>query len=90
MRKVIVNATPLIILCGIGQLDILRELYQEIMIPDAVYREVTAMEDTACMQIRAAESWIHIEQIIDQTEKKMYKARLHAGENGYTHVEHDL
>lgn len=31
--KVIVNSTPLIVLCGIGHLDILKELYQEIMIP---------------------------------------------------------
>lgn len=27
MRKVIVNATPLIILCHIGQLDLLKKLY---------------------------------------------------------------
>ena len=30
MRKVVVNSTPLIILCGIGRLDILRMVYQEI------------------------------------------------------------
>lgn len=29
MPKVIVNSTPLIALCGIGQLNILKELYQE-------------------------------------------------------------
>lgn len=37
MPKVIVNSTPLIVLCGIGRLDILRELYREIFIPTAVY-----------------------------------------------------
>lgn len=42
MRSVIVNSTPLIILCGIGQLGLLRRLYGEIHIPEAVYREVTA------------------------------------------------
>ena len=36
MRKVIVNSTPLIVLCGIGHLDILRKLYHEIYIPEAV------------------------------------------------------
>ncbi len=65
MRKVVVNPTPLIVLCGIGRLDILRELYQKIMIPEAVYREVTIIEDSACMQIRSASDWIHIEQILD-------------------------
>ena len=80
MLKVIVNSTPIIVLCGIGKLDILRELYQEITIPDAVYGEVTVTEDSACMQIRNAGSWIHVESIRDNTEKKMYKAKLHAGE----------
>ena len=42
MRKVVVNSTPLIILCGIGRLDILRMVYQEISIPTAVFRKVTA------------------------------------------------
>lgn len=51
MRKVIVNSTPLIVLCGIGRLDILRELYEEIVIPTAVFREVTVKDDSACVQI---------------------------------------
>ena len=45
MRKVVVNSTPLIILCKIGRLDILQKLYHEIFIPTAVYREVTVVED---------------------------------------------
>ena len=40
MRKVIVNTTPLIALAGIGQLDLLRQLYSEITIPRAVNHEV--------------------------------------------------
>lgn len=80
MRKVIVNSTPLIVLCGIGQLFVLRELYQEIWIPEAVYREVTAKEDLACAQVKTAGAWIHVERIRDYTEKKMYKAKLHDGE----------
>ncbi len=80
MLKVIVNSTPIIVLCGIGKLDILRRLYGEITIPGAVYREVTAITDSACMQIKNAGSWIQVECIRDSTEKKMYKAKLHAGE----------
>lgn len=80
MRNVIVNSTPLIVLCGIGCFDILRSLYQEIIIPNAVYQEVTAKEDSACMQIKTAGSWIRIKHIQDHTEKKMYKAKLHEGE----------
>lgn len=80
MPKVVVNSTPLIVLCGIGKLDLLRELYGEILIPAAVYREVTAVEDSACTQITAQKSWIHVEEIQNEAEKKMYRAKLHAGE----------
>lgn len=37
MRKVIVNTTPLIALCHVGQLELLKKIYGEIMIPQAVY-----------------------------------------------------
>lgn len=80
MRKVIVNSTPLIVLCGIGRLDILKAMYQEIYIPSAVFREVTAKDDSACVQIRSAGDWVHVELINDHSEKKMYKAKLHDGE----------
>lgn len=80
MPKVIVNTTPLIALCRIGCLDILQKMYHEIIIPLAVYQEITAKEDAVCMQVKAADDWIHVEQIHDITEKKMYKAKLHAGE----------
>ena len=48
MRRVIVNSTPIIVLCNIGLLDILKALYAEICIPEAVYREVTEKDDSAC------------------------------------------
>ena len=80
MRKVIVNSTPLIVLFGIGYLDILQKLYQEIIIPSAVYQEVTAVDDHTCIQAMTENTWIHVESIQDDTEKKMYKAKLHAGE----------
>lgn len=41
MLKVIVNTTPLIALCHVGQLNLLKKLYNEIMIPRAVYRELS-------------------------------------------------
>lgn len=79
MHRVIVNSTPLIILCNIGKLEILKELYGEIRIPQAVYAEITAKKDSACQQIVAAD-WIHVEQIQDQSDKMMYKSKLHEGE----------
>ena len=58
MRKVVVNSTPLIILCGIGKLDILKRLYQEISIPTAVFREVTAKDDSAWTLLKMSREWI--------------------------------
>ena len=40
MRKVVANTTPLIALSVIGKLELLKELYGEVMIPDAVLKEV--------------------------------------------------
>ena len=40
MRKVVVNTTPLIALSEIGELHLLRDLYGEIDIPNAVFEEI--------------------------------------------------
>ncbi|MCD8020371.1 MAG: DUF3368 domain-containing protein [Clostridiales bacterium] len=80
MRKVIVNSTPLIVLCGIEKLELLHKLYDDIYIPQAVYKEVTAKTDSACTQLKSAGDWIHVKDIMDSSEKKMYKAKLHDGE----------
>ena len=74
------NSTPLIVLCSIGRLEILQKMYAEITIPAAVYREVTEKEDSACKQLKKAGEWIHVHEIRDHSEKKMYKAKLHDGE----------
>jgi predicted nucleic acid-binding protein len=39
MRKVVSNTTPIINLLKIGKLDILRELYGKVKVPQAVYHE---------------------------------------------------
>ena len=40
MPKVVVNTTPLIALANIGKLDLLKQLYGEIYIPNAVLWEI--------------------------------------------------
>lgn len=52
MHKVIINSTPVITLCNIGKIDILKELYGTVTVPSAVYREVIAKSDSACQQFR--------------------------------------
>lgn len=80
MRRVIVNSTPLIVLSHIGKLDLLRQLYREIVIPQAVYDEVTQKRDIAQTALESSRSWIKVIGIKDADKYTMYKAKLHAGE----------
>ena len=80
MHKVVVNSTPIIALCNADLLYVLREMYGEIIIPKAVFDEVTAKKDSACYQIRENLEWIKVEQVNDNVDRTMYKPKLHAGE----------
>lgn len=80
MRKVIVNSTPLIALCKVNQLELLRELYTEIAIPEAVFQEVTAKNDSVKRKILENGAWIHVQSVSDTIDRRMYKAKLHDGE----------
>jgi predicted nucleic acid-binding protein len=81
MRKVVVNTTPLIALSHIGQLDILKKMYGEILIPNAVYNELSAKPDSICkIEVDNSKDWIMVEEIKNQMAKSMYKTQLHEGE----------
>jgi predicted nucleic acid-binding protein len=80
MRKVIVNSTPLIALCKVNQLELLRELYTEITIPEAVFQEVIAKNDSVKRKILENGAWIHVQSVSDTIDRRMYKAKLHDGE----------
>lgn len=80
MRKVVVNSTPLIALSNIGRLDLLEKVYGSIVIPQAVFDEVTEKDDSACRQIRRCPDWIKVIRISDSSQKQMYRAKLHDGE----------
>ena len=80
MLRVIVNSTPLIALCNISRLDLLQKVYGRIVIPQAVFDEVTEKDDSACRQIKQRPDWIEVKQISDNSQKQMYRAKLHDGE----------
>ena len=79
MRNVIVNSTPLIALSKVGLLNLLKQMYGEIMIPEAVFREVTSKNDEVKKEIIGSD-WIKVRQISDRKSRRMYSARLHDGE----------
>lgn len=74
--KIIVNSTPIIALKNTGYLWILKELFGEVIIPDAVYDEVNHKTKL----IGDGDDWIIVRSVSDQSDRKMYKAKLHAGE----------
>ena len=78
MDKVIVNSTPVIGLANIGKLDVLRQMYGTITIPQAVFDEIKS--PSVQRQVNANRDWIVVEQINDASQKQMYRAKLHAGE----------
>ena len=77
MRKVIVNTTPIIALAGIGQLNLLRDLYTEITIPRAVNHEIIS---EPVRSLVSSSDWIKVEKITGTIQKSAFSSRLHAGE----------
>lgn len=55
---VIVNNTPLAALWSIGHLELLRDLYEEVLIPKAVYEEFLAKERTKRQKVLQKAGWI--------------------------------
>lgn len=77
MRKVIANTTPLIALGSTGYLNLLHELYGEIVIPQAVMDEIRS--EPARSAVKHSD-WIKVRAVADNSQKKLFRARLHAGE----------
>lgn len=57
-RPVVVDNTPLVALWTLGRLDLLRDLFEEVLIPHAVEEEFLAAETSARRQALAEATWI--------------------------------
>ena len=77
MRKVLANTTPLIALANIDRLELLHKLYGTIIVPQAVMDEI--IREPAKQRVHNA-PWIKVETIQDQSQKDLFRARLHNGE----------
>jgi len=66
MPKVVSNTTPIISLLKIGKLEILKDLYEEIYIPQEVFSEIEAGKNKKFYLNLLAFEWIRIEQIQDR------------------------
>ncbi len=59
-------------------MNLFKELYGEVYIPEAVYEEIKS--EPAYSEVRNNSDWIHVETVTDDSKRAFFKTRLHAGE----------
>lgn len=79
MRKVVCNTTPILSLLKIGQLSLLEKLYTNVIIPEAVWKEVEAGKEGSYYADLTALSWIEIRGVQNPTAVQ-YLTDLDKGE----------
>lgn len=79
--KVVCNATPLIALAKIGEINLLKEFFGEIYIPDAVYDDVvTRGQNRPGMNEVMDAKWIKRKSVRNKMMVKLLLAELDKGE----------
>ncbi|AHF79703.1 DUF3368 domain-containing protein [Thermococcus paralvinellae] len=79
---VVSNSTPLIHLAKIDRLDLLKEFFGEIFIPEAVYREcILEGKGSEDSELIEKAEWIKVVRIKDETLKKSLMLELDEGES---------
>jgi predicted nucleic acid-binding protein len=62
-RPVVLNNTPLVALWTIGRLDLLRDLYQEVLVPQEVEDEFLATDESTRRQALENTPWVKTVQL---------------------------
>jgi len=78
---VVSNTSPITNLAGIGQLDLLYQLYGTITIPQAVYNEMATIGRTVpgALEVQTL-SWITVQPVTDPSQVTALRAVLDPGE----------
>lgn len=79
MRKVISNTTPLLSLMKVNKLELLRDLFGVIIIPQAVFFEIEEGKEKLYYRNLAEIDWINIE-MIGNSESRTFFFDLDGGE----------
>ena len=69
---VVANNTPLVALWVLGRLDLLRELYGEVLIPAAVYHEFVATEQALRQSALDRAPWIKVVLLANTQRVRVY------------------
>jgi predicted nucleic acid-binding protein len=76
--KTVSNTTPIISLSSIGKIEILKDIFQEIIIPQAVYEEIKAKQGYGYNEVDL--SFIKVQAIQNTEQEKFLLEQLEAGE----------
>lgn len=79
MLKVVSNTTPIISLVKLNRLEVLKDLYGQVHIPLAVYREIEAGKSKGYYRDLLQVDWILISEVADKQTGKSFPD-LDAGE----------
>ncbi len=79
---VVSNTSPITNLAAVGQLNLLQQLYGTIIIPQAVYQELTSAGDTipGATEVQTF-NWIQVQQVTNRTLVNSLLNQLHQGES---------
>jgi len=79
---VVSDTTPLIGLASIGRLELLRELFEEVYIPQAVFDETVThgREESKAKQEVSHANWIHVVKIKDRLAVNLLLDEMDLGE----------
>ena len=78
---VVADASPLIALGRVGRLDLLKSLFDRILVPDAVWQEVVVAGGArAGVEVVAGAGWIERSSVADRTLVGLLRHDLGAGE----------
>jgi uncharacterized protein len=79
---VVADSSPLIALCRIGKLELLREIFGQLVVPDAVWQEVVASHPgkVGVAEVEAA-AWISQQSVKDRLLVNLLRQDLGAGES---------
>jgi uncharacterized protein len=78
---IVSDTSPIINLAAVGQLDLLRQLYQHLIIPQAIYDEIViaGAGQPGAVEVKAA-GWIETRRLRDQALLKVLLLELDRGE----------
>jgi len=80
---VISNTSPIFYLSTIGQLDLLGQLYDEVVIPTAVFNEITNVGNTdVSAMVVPIYRWIKTQSVTDRAYVNMLRVELDPREFG--------